>query len=141
MQGKVIELYVSTKDKQRQNRESLVIESEGVLDDKFFAKGVERSILISSLDSYNLALKNSMDIPYGSLGENIIIDINPYALKEGDKIQIGEAILEITQNCTICNSLSKVAKGLPKVLKSDRGIFAKCFKVGRIYKNDPVKFL
>lgn len=141
MQGTVKDLFVSSKAEGRKNPNVIEIDYDGIKGDKFYAKSVERSILIASLDSYTLALSKGISMLNGSLGENILIDLNPYSLKNGDKISVGEVILEITQNCTICNSLSKVDNSLPELLKSDRGIFAKTFKSGKIKKGDKVCFL
>ena len=139
--GVVQELFISIKSVGKENRTEITLQSDGVCDDKFFAKGIERSVLLASLDSYILAKSKGIDIKYGSLGENILIDINPYSLNAGDKIEIGEVVLEITQHCTICNSLTKVDAKLPSVLKSDRGIFAKTLKSGKIKKGDIVTIL
>jgi len=116
------------------------VDEEGIFDDKFYAKGAQRSVLIASLFSYDLALQNNIDAPKGSLGENILIDLNPYNLEAGREVFIGDVVLEITKNCTICNSLAKVDENLPKVLNKDRGIFAKVIKSGKIRKGDSVKF-
>ena len=139
--GVVQELFVSIKNAGKENREEISLGTEGVYDDKFFSKGIERSVLLASLDSYTLAKENGIDVKYGSLGENILMDINPYHLDTGDRIRVGEVILEITQNCTICNSLAKVDVKLPSILKSDRGIFAKTLKSGSIKKGDIVTIL
>ena len=139
--GKVIELFISNKDRGRENRDEIELKSQGICDDKFYAKEVSRSILITSYDSYLMAKENGIDAPFGSLGENILVDINPYGLSSGDQLSFGEVILEITQNCTICNSLAKVDVNLPKVLKSDRGIFAKTIKSGKIRKGDIVNII
>ncbi len=139
--GIVTELFISVKNKERENKNEIVMDIEGILEDKYYNKEIDRSILITSIDSYILAKDNGIDIKYGSLGENILIDLNPYNLNFGDKLLIGEVILEITHNCTICNSLAKVDPNLPKILKTDRGIFAKTFKGGKIQKNDKVTIL
>jgi len=138
--GTVKELYLSTKEGNKENPKEIVVDEKGIYNDKYYAKNLNRSILISSNDSYILAKENGIDVPFGSLGENIFIDINPYNLTTGKKIYIGEVILEITQNCTICNSLAKVDEKLPEILKSDRGIFAKVINSGKIRKGDTVKF-
>ncbi len=138
--GIVQELYYSVKGSPRQNPDEIDVDFDGVCKDKFYAKNTNRSILIASVDSYTLAKENGIDIEPGSLGENLFIDLNPYKLSIGSKIYVGEVILEITQNCTICNSLAKVDEALPKVLKSDRGIFSKCIKSGKIRKGDIVRF-
>ncbi len=136
-QGTVLELFISVKEKSsRYAKESLIVDSHGVQEDKYYAKDNQRAILITSVDSYNIAKDNGINAPYSSLGENILLDINPYHLHPGDRIKIGEVLLEITQNCTICNSLSKVDATLPKLLENDRGIFAKVITSGVINRGD-----
>lgn len=139
--GEVLELFLSLPQGVRENTDEIELDTKGILKDKFYAKDLSRSILISSKESYIIAKNSDIDAKYGSLGENILVSINPYSLVSGDKLLIGEVELEITQNCTICNSLAKVDKKLPKVLKSDRGIFAKAIKSGKIRKGDTVKVL
>jgi len=127
MQGKVLELFITHNDanKTRESVSSIFVDEFGIKNDKFYNKNIMRSILITSEESYKLSLKNDIHLANGSLGENILIDINPYHLNAGDKIIIGKCTLEITQNCTLCKGLSSVNSKLPKLLKNDRGIFAK----------------
>lgn len=77
---------------------------------------------------------------YGSLGENILIDYNVYNLSMGTQLKIGEVIVEITQNCTICNYLSIIDKSLPKLLRNDRGIFVKVIQSGVIKEGDSLSY-
>jgi len=49
--------------------------------------------------------------------------------------------LQISQNCTLCNSLSKIDPKLPKILKDDRGIFAFVLESGEIKQSDEIKIL
>ena len=135
--GKIIELFYSTSDG-RINPINLSLDEKGVKEDKFYNKNIQRSVLIASLESYKIANEHGIDAPYSSLGENILIDYNLYHLKPGAKISIGDLILEISQNCTICNSLAKVDPALPNILKDDRGIFAKVISSGSIKKGDKV---
>jgi len=140
--GSVIELFMSVKGQEnRENKEQILLDEKGVVGDKFHGKNIERSVLITSIKSYDLALSKGIEMPFGSLGENIMIDIDPYALSSGDKIEIGNVVLEITNNCTICNGLSKVDSSLPKLLADDRGIFAKTIQGGYIRKGDVANIL
>ncbi len=140
--GKVIKLFISQADNSsRITKEKLYLDNAGVLTDKFYNKDINRSVLISSHESYNIALKHNISIEYGALGENILTDYNPYHLPVEKQIQIGEVILEITQNCTLCKSLTKVDNKLPKILKDDRGIFTKVVKSGYIYIGDEITIL
>ena len=140
--GEVLELFVSVKgDSKRIAKTVIELNEEGIVGDKFYAKDRERSILLTTIESYSMAVSNNIHMPYGSLGENILIDYNPYALPLGTKIQMGEVVLEVVQNCTICNHLSSIDKSLPKLLKDDRGIFVKVVEAGFIEKGDKLYLL
>jgi len=140
--GEVLELFISKEGNSKRISKSVVeLDKEGIVDDKFYAKDSERSVLLTSIESYSLAVRNNIHMTYGSLGENILIDYNPYTLTIGTRLQIGEVILEITQNCTICNHLSSIDKKLPKLLKDDRGIFVKVVEIGFIEKGDKIYLL
>jgi len=138
--AKVVTLFISRKEEpKRQNKLELYLDEKGVQSDKFYNKGIERSVLISSIHSYRLALENDISMEYGALGENILIDYNIYSLPMGTQIKIGnEVVLEVTQNCTICSHLSVIDKSLPKLLKKDRGIFVKVINSGVIKEGDSV---
>ena len=136
--GNVIKLFVSVKNKDRESKEQLELDENGVISDKFYAKNTQRAIRLTSIDSYKIAEENGIKAEFSSLGENILMDLNPYHLTIGDIITIGEVILEITHNCTLCKSLAKVDAKLPEILKNDRGIFAKTLKNGTIKINDKI---
>lgn len=137
--GKVLELFISVKETpSRVDKTKIRVDEHGVLQDKFYQKDSQRAILITSLQSYLLAEKNNIDLPYGALGENIMIDYNLYHLQAGDRIKLGEALLEITQNCTLCKGLSKVDERLPDLLKEYRGIFARTIIPAEIKKGDTI---
>lgn len=140
--GEVIKIFISKRGvSQRTERTIIELDSKGILDDKFYAKNIERSILLTTVKSYELALSHGIEMPYGSLGENILIDYNPYSLAIGSQLKIGEVIVEITQNCTICNHLSSIDTALPTLLKDDRGVFVKVIEAGFIEKGDKLSLL
>lgn len=138
MTGKVLQLFI-TKDNSEKTRlspQSITLDDQGILEDKFYSKDLMRSVLITSTYSYDLAKEKGIEISYGVLGENILIDINPYDLLPGQQLKIGDTTFEITQNCTLCKGLSSVDSKLPKVLKNDRGIFAKVVSGKSVIKLD-----
>ena len=138
--GKVLELFYST-DSGRVNTDKLTLDEKGVVEDKYYNKDIQRSVLITSIESYELAVNQGIDTPYSALGENVLIDYNPYHLKPGARVMVGDLKLEISQNCTLCKSLAKVDARLPKLLKNDRGIFAKVISRGTIRKGDNIYLL
>lgn len=140
--GEVFGLFVSqTENKGRVARDYITLDDGGVCEDKFYGKDIERSVLLVSKDSYKLAKENGIEVEFGKIGENILMDYNPYHLEIGTQLQIGETILEISQACTLCKSLSKVNNKLPKLLKNDRGIFAKVIKKGLVNSSDKIYLL
>ncbi|MGE0739292.1 MOSC domain-containing protein [Sulfurimonas sp.] len=140
--GRVLNLFVSQSGvSQRIEKNLLSFDTLGVVEDKFYNKNIERSVLISSMDSYNLIKNYGLEMPLGYLGENILLDYNPYALEVGSVLQIGNTVLEITQHCTICNHLAVIDVKIPTLLKNDRGIFAKVVGDGDIKVADEVYLL
>ena len=134
--GNILELFVSKKSTNK-----ILLDSSGIIGDKFYGKDLSRSVLISTIESYKIAQNKNIKLDYGLLGENILMDYNPYHLSTGQQIQIGEVILEISQICTLCKSLTKIDKKLPKLLKDDRGIFSRVIKAGEIKYRDKVYIL
>lgn len=136
--GNIEELYISKADiKDRLSQSEIVVDEEGVFIDKFYGKNIDRSILITSTEAYKMAEKNNMGkIPYGKLGENILVDFSLDKLKEGDRIKLGKVILEITQKCTLCDHLSEIHEDLPELLKDHRGLFAKAIEGGTIQNEE-----
>ncbi len=140
--GKILELFISIKGNlNRFSQNNIDLDENGVKNDKFYGKNIQRSVLITSIASYELSTQNNIDMNYGQLGENILIDYNPYHLKEGTRIIIGNTILEISQQCTLCKSLAKVNENLPELLKEHRGVFAKVINNGIIHKGDTIHLL
>lgn len=116
------------------------LEMGGVIGDKYFGRE-NREVLISSTTGYQLARSNDIFIEYGILGENILTDMNLKDLQLGDKLQIGEAILEISMLCPVCTHLSIIKKELPNLIKEDRGIFAKVIQGGKISIDTTIELL
>ena len=142
--GTVLNLFITNDDenKTRIDVKDVKIDKDGIINDKFYAKNLDRSILITSTKSYELAKQNSIELNYGMLGENILIDIDPYKLTKDDIIKIGELEFSITQNCTLCKGLSILSSKLPKLLKDDRGIFCKLVSdSGKISVGDKVTII
>lgn len=134
--GKVLNIFINARKREEINACELDI--NGIVNDKHYAKDLNRSILLTSISSYSLAQSNAIEMDIGVLGENILIDYNPYHLQPTETLTLGEVVLEVTQKCTMCEHLSCIDKKLPKLLKNDRGIFVKVIKKGRIEIGDKI---
>ena len=137
--GKVISLFITDKiSNKTKTYPNIILDMKGIQQDKHYDKNNQRSILISSTESYSLSQAHNIDISFGKLGENILVDFNPYLLPASTKIKINNCILEITQGCTLCKHLTSIDNRLPKLLKNDRGIFTKVVQGGEIYVGDDI---
>lgn len=138
--GKVSSLFYSPPSG-RTRTDTFDLDSKGIVDDKHYNKSLDRTVLIASLESYQLASQHDIDLAYGFLGENVLIDYNPYHLTAGTRLKIGKVTFEISQLCTLCKSLTKIDSQLPTLLKDDRGIFAKVIEAGSIKEDDDIYLL
>ena len=136
---KVIDIFSATKDdksKVRPKRDKLnLIKDYGIKNDKFALKNLEQSVLIVPIDAYNITQKEGIELEYGSLGENILVNFNIMDLDIGTKLKIGDAILQITQKCTMCSHLAIFDKRVPKLVKNHRGVYCKILESGEILKD------
>ena len=140
--GEVLELFISEEgSSSRISKKRISLNKKGVIGDKFYSKDSQRAVLLTGILSYNLVKENNIKIPYGTLGENILLSYNPYSLSLGKKLRIGSVVIKISKNCTICNHLSVFDKKIPLLLKNDRGIFIEVIDEGVINKGDKVYLL
>ncbi|HJE02771.1 MOSC domain-containing protein [Aliarcobacter thereius] len=141
---KVIEIFSETRKESSLPRPIVrklnLIENHGIEFDKFALKNLEQTVLLVGINSYNLALENDIKIEFGTLGENILVSFDPHKYDIGTKFKIGDdAMIELTQICTVCNHLSIFDKKLPILLKEKRGVYCKIIKSGLILKNMTIK--
>ncbi len=143
--GKVLNTFSARKGQSGMPRPKVdklsLIYEFGIKDDKFAGEDEKKSVMIVGKHAYDLVKENEIDIEYGSLGENILLDFNPHDYNVGTKFQIGEAVIEITQACTICNHLTVFDDDLPIIVQDCRGLYCKIVKGGDILVNMPVELI
>ncbi len=140
--AKILALFITDAQKNLIPCKHLELDEKGVIGDKHYDHApITRSVLITSTKAYDILSRESIQTPHGSLGENIVIDYDLHLLNPGDRLQIGDAIVEITQNCTLCNHLATIDKRVPRLLRHDRGIFAKVLQSGTLRLGDEVYLL
>jgi len=136
MSNKLLSIFLN-----RNSVNSIKLDENGVIGDRHYGKDPLRSILITSIHSYEIAKSANIELEYGDLGENILVNFNPYDLKQGRKIAFDEVVLEISNMSSLCKSLTKLDSKLPKLLKNDRGIFAKVIKGGVLEVGENITIL
>ncbi|RBQ28337.1 MOSC domain-containing protein [Aliarcobacter vitoriensis] len=141
--GQVLEVFSAKKDSisslPRPKVEKLnLIKDYGIEFDKFALKNLDQTVMIVGLKSYEIAKNYGIDLEFGSLGENILLDFDPHDFEVGVNLQIENSIIEITQICTVCNHLSIFDENLPKLLKGHRGVYCRILKSGVVSKDTKI---
>ena len=141
--GKVLKTFSATNESSGLPRPIVsklnLIVDYGIENDKFAGKKLDQTVMIVGLKSYEIAKQNNIDLEIGCLGENILLDFDPHDFEVGKQFFIEEAILEITQICTVCSHLSLFDNNLPALLKGHRGLYCRIIKSGIIKENMIVK--
>lgn len=143
--GKVINTFSAKKGQSglpRPKVEKLnLILNFGIEDDKFAGDDEEKAVMIVGTYAYELANENGIELEFGSLGENILFDFNPHDYNLGTIFKVGETLLQVTQNCTVCNHLSVFDDDLPILVQDCRGMYCKILEGGHIFKNMSVELV
>ncbi len=134
--GKVLYTFSAIKGSSglpRPQVEKLVLkEGYGIENDKFAGDELHKTVMIIGKKSYDMAKEEGIELQKGSYGENILFDFDPHTLQVGDRLQIADALIEITEKCTLCNHLSVFGAKLPKLIKNHRGLYCKIIKGSEI---------
>ncbi len=109
----------------------------GIQGDAHARQDSSRQILLMDLETLE-----TLNLAPGMVRENITLRGLPLSrLRPGDRLQIGEALLEITQPCTPCARLDEIRPGLREALRGRRGMLARVLRSGWIRRGDPVRLL
>ena len=142
--GEVLSTYIAPVGTSgiRHKREFIELkEGYGILDDKFAKSNLDKSVMIVGSYAYSLAHNNSIELPKGALGENILLNFDPHILKIGDRLLIRDVVLEVTEPCTLCSHLTKYSSKLPKLILNHRGIYCKIIRSGKVFIGDKVEII
>lgn len=91
------------------------------------------------LDSETLA---ELGLAPGALKENITTaGVHLAALAPGSRLRVGEALLEVTKECTPCSEMDKLRPGLQNELQGRRGMLARVVEGGLIRVGDTLTLL
>jgi|SRR5215471_10108143 len=96
-----------------------------------------RQILIVDVETLN-----AMDLQPGVIRENITTEgLNVNGLSIGQRLRVGESLMEVTAVCTPCDQLEKVRQGLRRELYGRRGMLCRVIKGGAVIPGDLIERL
>jgi len=85
------------------------------------------------------AVLEEFELEAGMLRENMVVDgLDVMTLREGQRLKIGDTVLEVTIPCDPCGQMNRLRSGLKHALIGRRGMFAKVITAGTIRIGDPV---
>ena len=82
---------------------------------------------------------DAMELKPGIIRENITTSgLNVNGLAPGERLRIGEALLEVSAVCTPCDQLEKVRPGLRRELYGRRGMLCRVLEGGMVRAGDTI---
>lgn len=118
--------------KKEQLEEIELIENFGLKDD---AHGGNWHRQVSLLDKEQIDAFNEKggNVVFGDFGENFVIEgIDLVNINIGERLQIGEAIIEITQKGKECHSKCEIFHRVGECIMPKRGVFGIVIKSGKV---------
>ena len=96
-----------------------------------------RQVLLMDLETLQ-----EMQLRAGDVKGNITTrGFDVRGLRPGQRLRIGEALLEVTVPCEPCKRMEEIRAGLENELRGRRGILCRVLEGGRIQTGDPILVL
>ena len=141
--GKLMAICISEHrgTQKKQVEEALLKESWGIEGDAHGGTW-HRQVSLLSLEKIEEFRQKGAEIDYGAFGENLVVEGFDFrALPVGTRIQIREAVLELTQIGKECHSHCEIFKVMGDCIMPREGVFAKVVAGGHIRPGDEVRLL
>lgn len=101
-----------------------------------------RQVSLLGIESFKKMEEKGLSLKKGSFAENITTEgIILHHLPVGTKLQIGEAILEVTQIGKECHKGCAIKTTVGECVMPLEGIFCKVIKEGKIFTEDRIKII
>ena len=85
---------------------------------------------------------DGMNLQPGMISENVVIDdVDVMALKEGQQLRLGDALVAVTLECDPCIQMDRIRDGLREILEGHRGMFVKVIAPGTVRRGDRLEVL
>ncbi|SHI11149.1 MOSC domain-containing protein [Clostridium intestinale] len=139
--GRIVAICTSVKKgtKKEEVKEIELVEDFGLKGDAHGGKWHRQVSLLAKeeIDSFN---KKGGKVVYGDFGENLVTEgIDLASLSVGDKVIIGDALIEITQLGKKCHDKCEIFYSVGECIMPTKGIFGKVLKGGDISLGEKIE--
>ncbi len=104
--------------------------------------GPDRAVCLYSEELYGWLREQGIDLPNGAVGENFTtrgIDLNDLGV--GDRLRVGECLIEITDVRTPCRNLNQWSPKLIETMRGRSGWVAKVIEEAVVKPGDAIEVL
>ncbi len=120
--------------------EGLLLEELGIEGDAH-AGFMHRQVSLIAVEDIRTMMKKLPDLVPGSFAENLTTEgFDLSALKVGDRLKVGETILEVSQIGKECHTKCEVFRKTGDCIMPKKGIFTRVIKGGKVKTGDTVRF-
>lgn len=142
MTGRVLALFAGGTGFVKDARAALDVDPSGAVGDRHYGRSADRALLLVPEATYRALRAEDIDVPFGSLGENLVVSGLPADdLVPGTRLAIGAATFEVAGGCTVCASLAQVHPRLPKASYRRRGVYLRVPQPMRLHAGEPVRIV
>lgn len=111
----------------------------GVVGDRHAGRDPNRNVLLTTEAAYDFLKAAGLELPYGSLAENLVLQTDRESIAPGATLALGDgAVIEITHHAPRCRRLREVHPDLLRLLSEHRGVYARVVRSGTVCVGDAV---
>jgi MOSC domain-containing protein YiiM len=146
MRGRITQLNVSGGGMPKKPIPSAKVSVEGVAGDwqknRRYHGGPNRAVCIYSEELYEWLREKGVRVSNGDIGENFTTrGIDLRKLAKGNRLRVGECVIEITDVRVPCHQLKKWDVDLPELIVGQSGWVAKVVIEGFVTTGDDIEVL
>ncbi len=144
--GQLAQLNISGGGMPKKPIPQAMVGVEGVKGDwqknRKYHGGPNRAICIYSEELYQGLRDSGVNVKNGDVGENFTTrGINLQHLKKGDRLKVGQCVIEITDIRVPCHQLKKWDMDLPELIVGRSGWVAKVIEEGLVKQGDQIELM
>ncbi len=137
--AEVLRLWAAVIHRQpmREMDEAEAIADRGLAGCAHGRPGGRRQVLLMDAETLEL-----LGVAPGAVKENITTrGLDLHNLHSGQRLRVGQAVLEVTLPCGPCHRMDEIRPGLRQELRGRRGMLCRVVQAGRIRRGDAIDLL